>query len=221
MYIFGRVQPTTRAIAEAIPCLRGRRLTRIRRRRLVVNWGQFRDFSDCSRVLNENAGRNKYTELSLLHRAGVPVPRFGRDIPDYEYLGRRNSHTRGRDIELNGDGDFFTELIHKKGEYRVHVLGDDAPVITKKKKMREDADSLVWSHGNGWKQIRYREGGRYYAKLQEVGHDAVKALDYDFGAVDIVIDRDTERAIVLEVNSAPGLIEDRVDEYVEYFRGEE
>ena len=47
---------------------------------------------------------------------------------------------------------------------------------------------------------------------------ACNALGYDFGAVDIVMDR-LGSLYVLEVNSAPALqVEDRLDKYVEYFR---
>lgn len=230
MYIYGKRWPTSKAIAEKLGCKVGRRLTRVRKRGMIINWGYGFDFEACPHVINRKIVVNKCSELRILREQGIKTPEIN-SFPTFPMLGRDYRHTQGRDIVKYNDlesweerenlriHDFYTEYIDKKGEYRVHVLGDNVPCITKKKRMEdEEQNELIWNYDNGWKQIKYNESGRYWDELAELGKSAVKALGYDFGAVDIIVGQD-ETLYVLEVNTAPGLIEDRIDMYVEYFRG--
>ena len=231
MYIYGKIWPTTRLLRGKLGCRAGLRLTRIRRRRLVINWGRHEDFSNCPNVLNRHLTTNKLRELEIMKEAGVSVPMFGErlwcNVSGYPLLGRKFHHTQGRDIvkydsaDHHREGtqrhDYYIKFIEKKGEFRVHVLGGEVGCITKKKRMEGENCETIWNYKKGWKQIRYRREGKYYDALADIGIRAVDALGYDFGAVDIIIGRD-ENFYALEVNSAPGLIDVRADMYVDYFR---
>ena len=231
MYIHGKIWPTTRLLREKLECKAGLRLTRIRKRRLVINWGRVFDFEGCDKVLNRNIVTNKYDEIERFKENDVNAPKIVRDIrmnlDMFPILGRKYHHKQGKDIvkydileeyeNRTQSHDYYIQFIQKKGEYRVHVLGDEVGCITKKKRMEGENDETVWSKDKGWKQIRYRAEGRYYSGLSDIGLRAVRALGYDFGAVDIIIGRD-DKMYALEVNSAPGLIDVRADMYIDYFK---
>lgn len=232
MYLYGKVWPTLRELATALDCKRGLRLTSFRKRRLIINWGRANGeeiFRGCANVLNRNIITNKYRQLEILKDAEVCVPEFWKvreGLRDLPVLLRKFSHKQGNDIIYIPEGanhpltdhDYVIKYIKKKGEYRVHVLGGEVVCITKKKRIEdEEQDDIVWNHQKGWKQIKYRNGGRYYEALSEIGIASVGAMGYDFGAVDVIVGP-RRRLYVLEVNSAPGLIEDRVELYADYFR---
>lgn len=197
---------------------------------LTVNWGTNKTFDKHEKVLNKNLILNKAEELIKFRERGIRTPQIYFDIGKvpvrFSILKRDKEHSQGSDIvyiksvyEKPVKGDYYTRYINKIAEYRVHVLGNKIVSISQKMP-RNIKSTIIWSLKNGWYHVEY--GKKWFQKLQyyrlaRLGKKAVKTLGYDFGAVDIIMDK-YFRLYVLEVNSAPGLIERRARLYAEYFR---
>lgn len=165
-------------------------------------------------VLNGRAGtRNKYEELQVLQKAGVSVPMHATvrgGIPSKLYLARQFHHSKGKDIRVAGQGDYYVQFIQKAHEYRVYAYRRKAFAVYEKLRLLRgkkqvkgtwrDA-SLVWNYRNGYAFKFHKTASD---ALKALGAAAVEALGLDFGAVDIIEDRDG-KLFVLEVNTAPGI----------------
>lgn len=183
--------------------------------------------------LNNKLIKDKKKALLILKEKGLPIPTIIEKQEaihlsdnDFPILGRKNFHTKGRDVvvikskkELNNSSDYYVKFIPKWSEYRVHVFDGVAKVVAAKTHDNKEVakKNPIWNDSNGWKQFTYT--GEHLSKLQKLGEDAVKALGYDFGAVDII--RRDKEFFILEVNSAPGLIPDRQQMYADYFKRKE
>ena len=112
---------------------------------------------------------------------------------------------------------FIVKYVPKAEEFRVHVLGDNIGGISQKvrNETHPSPNPHVWSRDRGWLQIDYN--GRYSEQLKDLGIRAIKALQLDFGAVDIMLGRDGI-FYVLEVNTAPRLNRRRRKIYCQFFR---
>jgi hypothetical protein len=109
--------------------------------------------------------------------------------------------------------DFYTAVVAKQREYRVHVFdGLAVRSGTKRKESGEFTDTQpIWNLDHGF-QIRYEHSAPVGAK--EVAKAAVKALELDFAAVDVIEDANGHH-YVLEVNCRPGLHGNTVVKYAE------
>jgi len=202
-----------------------------------VNYGR-KGVSDIADV-NANLISNKLEQLRLFQLAGLnipivyPIPEniFQIDRTLFPLLARKTHHSKGWDAiflktrkslgkrlnRIKAKRDYLIQYIYKDSEYRVHVLGDECAGISKKVK-HEEADRHhrhVWSRPRGWIQVDYE--GACADELFDVGKKAIKALGYDFGAVDIIKGVDG-KYYVLEVNSAPRLNRRRRKLYAQFFR---
>ena len=91
----------------------------------------------------------------------------------------------------------YTQFIRAKAEYRVHVVGDKVIAVHKKV---GDGDPTIKNTANNWKFKRVQI---YNQDVVEQALLAVKAVELDFAAVDVLWDGD--KAWVLEANTAPGI----------------
>jgi len=171
---------------------------------------------------------NKLTQLKVLKRAELPtIPFFEhkQEVSQFPVLGRKKFHYQGRDIkviqneeELYRDysSDFYTLYIPKRYEYRVHVVLGSVLINIKIRKDESinPEELIVWNHKTGFKFITYE--GRFVEDLTELGLKTLQALNYDFGAIDIIRSYD-KRFYILEVNSAPGLSPKRLEWYKDQF----
>lgn len=118
----------------------------------------------------------------------------------------------------------YTQYIKKEHEYRIHIgkRGEDYVTIAVQRKARNSSvpDDLVnWqvrSHANGF--VFVREGVNPPAACLDAARIALGASGLDFGAVDVIWNSHQERAYVLEINTAPGLEGQTVQDYAEFFR---
>lgn len=100
----------------------------------------------------------------------------------------------------------YTMYQNKKQEFRVHVF-NGAVIDVAEKRRRTDADrsdptdALIRNHDNGW--VFCHDNVTAPRGLYDLAISAVRALGLDFGAVDIIWNRD--KGWVLEVNTAPGI----------------
>lgn len=167
------------------------------------------------------------------------LPKFwtnAEEIPDEEFpiVCRTvlNGHS-GRGIVIASSRDdlvsasLYVKYIKKEDEYRVHVgssSDDDGSIrydviSLQQKKRRLDCENPNWkirNHANGF--VYTRNGVNPPARVVECALDCLRASGLDFGAVDVIWNEAQQKAYVLEINTAPGLEGQTVDDYVNYFK---
>lgn len=168
--------------------------------------------------LNRRAGTfNKLQELEMLREEGVVTVPFARSPEGLTapFLGRSLHHTRGNDIivyrthQRGRRHDFYTQLVDKQQEFRIwsfrrKVIGCYEKILTYPSKLgRRGRSREVWNYRNGYAYI-FRRSEEIPENIKALGRSAVDAVGLDFGAVDIILDRQG-RGFVLEINSAPGV----------------
>lgn len=129
----------------------------------------------------------------------------------------------------------YTKYIKKNREYRVHVfrydykngypLSEGEPhysVVDVQQKLKrqdtptEEVNYQIRNHHTGW--IYARQDIDIPVCIIEAAKAAVRALELDFGAVDIIYNERYNTCYVLEVNTAPGLSGDTTfNTYVDQF----
>lgn len=169
----------------------------------VVNWGS--KAPRRYRPLNMNVIGNKLQELSLLNKT-CPSPLCS-TTPEAGFLLRSVHHTGARDLirprQIQG-ARYYVEFVPTDREFRLHVF--QGRVIRAALKVSDSPEPHPWirSHRTGW---TFDYGRKCQAvltnRVRKAARQAVTALNYDFGAVDIGVKEDGS-PIVFEVNSAPG-----------------
>lgn len=117
----------------------------------------------------------------------------------------------------------YVQYLKKKDEYRVHLgrRGEDIVEIAVQRKAKSStAENVNW-------QIRNKANGFIYkrnqvlppAAVQEKARRAFELTGLDFGAVDVIWNETKGEAYVLEINTAPGLEGQTVEDYASFFRG--
>jgi len=145
------------------------------------------------------------------------------------WLGRKSNHVGGMDLLNPPDRpDYWVKQVKLVEEYRLHIFqgksiraGIKVPREGFSGPGQPPAHAWVRSYEGGWR-IRY-DDFKSSKKMRELAAGAVKALNLDFGAVDLG-KREDGNLMVLEVNRAPGLEGGTVEAYVEaiqkWVRGE-
>lgn len=170
---------------------------------------------------------SKWRTFEAFDRARIPHPEVTKDAttpdasgtPFYargQYLGRRDGLSGGAGIVVYpagrrpyyGSHSFYSMVIPKRNEFRIHVL--NGRVITEQIKymMRGSKSTLIRSYDNGAryspKSLEHEMTSAAAHLAREIAIDAVKACGLAFGAVDMIYSKD-EKLYVLEVNTAPGV----------------
>ena len=144
-----------------------------------------------------------------------------------------SDHVDGSDLKQElSQGDYYVKYVPTVAEYRVHIFKGLSILLGFKehrydKKWKEKGGTphpLFRTYQLGW-TIEYpavshteKEPIPYSRRLalRKLGRQAVAALGYDFGAVDIGLTKEG-KLLVFEVNAAPGLEGCEVDAYVDAF----
>lgn len=185
---------------EGVRCLRSRRRG--------TQWGSAID---------------KVTQFRKFKERGVASVPFTEDIEDaQEWLNNGqtvvvrhmlSSHS-GRGIEIIEPGmelseaRLYTMYKKKKAEYRVHVCYGDTLIQRKLKKSGWDdfRDTRIRNLGNGYIfAFNCLISDSHRERLSTLGVEAVRALQLDMGAADVIYNEREDTFYVLEVNTAPGL----------------
>lgn len=198
--------------------------------RIVINWGhaQAPNIDIGKHVLNwywavTNAS-NKWTALVKMEQAGVSVPKntgakaeaeswFDKDKKCVVFCRTLLRSSGGKGIVIAKskaelvDAPLYTLRIRKTDEYRVHVFKNEVIDVAQKRlrngvKDQEGRNEYIRNLANGW--IFAHENVNCPDNVKQEALKAVAALELDFGAVDVVVDKEG-KAYVLEVNTAPGL----------------
>lgn len=138
-------------------------------------------------------------------------------------LGRKLFHTQGKDITYPGqkaflESDYWLEFIPNIiREWRFHIVGGKS-IQRQLKVPSEELKAKPWkffrNRSTGWVFTRQTESLSKIPELRDLAKKAVTALNYDFGAVDLV-ETGEGNIFLLEVNKAPGLDELSASKYAE------
>lgn len=212
----------------------------------VINWGasELPDFITGSQILNspENVAVccDKFRFFQKMTEAddAPRIPEFTTDSRTaLGWVGDGNtvcirtmlraSGARGLIIvDRNNVDEFveaplYTKYVPKRDEYRVHIVRGRV-IDIQRKALRNDIDR----EEANWK-IRNLENGFVFARNE--GHEppadvpvqalkAMAASGLDFGAVDILYKERDATAWVLEINTAPGLMNTTLEVYTNALR---
>lgn len=169
-------------------------------------------------ALNRRCGQyNKLQQLRQLAAAKVATLEVSEAVPaeGYPWIARKLHHVAGRDIRvclqpedaelaLRLGSNYFTRFVPRRTEYRVWIyrrrhLGTYEKVLAHPERQK----TFGCNHANGWAFQLVQEAAVPRASV-ELAAAAVDSLGLDFGAADILIDRNLVPR-VLEVNTAPGV----------------
>ena len=192
----------------------------------ILNWGKSTDLSKYTNVFNRTLIKDKLKSLQIMQDSGVSVPKFWDNrhiIPLHEYpiLSRQYYHSCGTDIFMlklpKNRGDYYVQYIPKVAEFRVHVIGTTSFISQKTSRCSEN--TICWNYHNGFifRDINIYKSARATHSMRDLAYKAIKALGYDFGAVDIIVD-EWDMPYCLEVNSAPALSDKRIKKYIELIK---
>jgi hypothetical protein len=172
-------------------------------------------------------GLDKIEQFKRFQDAGISCPPWTTDAAQVAALGCETifarkliNSTGGQGIVEFGKGDpvpsapLYTGYIPKRAEYRFHVYdGQVIDIQQKRKRSGVQADFKVRNLENGFVYCRDDVSPPDGASDLAIG--AVKALDYLYGAVDLIFNEKRGQCYVLEVNSRPGLEGSTPEKYAE------
>lgn len=236
------------ALAGALPggrCLRLRGSQwRPRRDDIVINWGNtdhmtLARYRECC-LLNPaiSLASNKRSFFQLMVREGQQdiIPQFWtnqQEIPDEAFPIVCRTVLAGH----SGDGiviaatrrelvpaPLYVQYVKKQQEYRIHVgqRNGQSIIIAQQRKARNRAvadEAVNWqvrNHQNGF--VFVREGFDTPRAVLDAAQRALRATGLDFGAVDVIFNERSGQGYVLEINTAPGLEGQTVDDYARFFQ---
>lgn len=214
---------------------------------VVINWGNTKLPEGCGATHNANAeilrkATNKKLFFELMKESGneEAIPLFwtdAKEIPDDAFPIVCRTVLAGH----SGDGivlsptrdslancSLYVQYVKKEDEFRVHVgRRVDAEgtsqyhVIATQKKARksetpkEEVNWQIRNHQNGF--IYKRQGITVPECVVSAACKALEVSGLDFGAVDVIYNSKKKKAFVLEINTAPGLEGQTVQDYANFF----
>jgi glutathione synthase/RimK-type ligase-like ATP-grasp enzyme len=219
------------------PSFRARPWTRL------LNWGNSRapvGFADSIPVSNSFAAvavaSNKLSTFQALeNKDEIRIPDWTTDMgvarewisSGLTVLCRRTlSGHSGAGIVLASLSDdlvaapLYVKYIKKSKEFRIHVAFGEVIDVQEKRKRRDLPEEFqtnfqVRNHHTGW--VYCREDLQLPDDATGMAIKACQELGLDFGAVDIIYNAKRDMSYVLEINTAPGLEGQTVNNYATAF----
>lgn len=173
---------------------------------------------------------NKSNARALFQELKIPVPRPTET--EFPTIGRPQKHKKGQHFFICNNAEevqkakeqgavYFSKLYPKKEEYRVHVAGGRAILVSIK---IGDKTQIVWNKKSGFNfkhlhRHMWLENEKLL-KLVKTAKRAVKKVGLDFGAVDIMAFAGSGLPlfVVCEINTCPALSPLAIQKYVAYFK---
>lgn len=173
-------------------------------------------------ILNFHSRTDKLAQLVRLELKGVSVPPWDFNGHSAEWYPRTLNHQQGRDFTEPipaGAIAYYVKRLPLVNEWRLHFFRTkrgNIKLLRSGIKLPRVRNPHPWvrSHRLGWK-ISYTGGPP--PELVPEARKAVAALDLDFAAVDVGWTM-TNPAVVLEVNTCPGLDTGTLLRYVDEFK---
>lgn len=206
----------------------------------IINYGCAFNLYNSATIINSVSAVNKicdkFNARMAMDKFKIPRPKTSlyHNNLNYPMILRPRHHSRGKDFYLVNNGTecyaayeyfynkgmdfYYSEFYNKKREVRVHVAHGKILLIHEKGLSPDSIQANHFITGEEWKVIPWSD---YEFDVCRIAVDAVKSVGADFGAVDIMINRDnTEMPVcVCEINSAPSFetSEYTVSRYAKYF----
>lgn len=213
----------------------------------VINWGSTelpKEIVKCTVINKPDAIALTVNKLSFFNKiiGNVWCPEFTTDLQKaLEWLGA--GHEVVARTVLNGSGGkgiimmdkgmekfpkapLYVKYIPKTEEYRIHIVRNKLIDVQRKTLNKaklaelgiaaEDINFKVRNLENGF--IYQRENVHPDQTVLNAAAEAVAVSGLDFGAVDLVVHSKTKKPYVLEINTAPGLQGQTVDNYAKAFK---
>ena len=154
---------------------------------------------------------------------------------DLLVFGRQKLGSSGRDIVKSTDiqerledfqkSQFWVKYIPKKEEYRVHFVNGKIIDCQQKLLKKQDMEGNPIDTSNTDFTIRNLANGFIFARsdvklpecVQKQAEQLINITSLDFGAIDIIYNKKQDMAYILEVNTAPGLVNSTVESYSKAF----
>jgi len=205
---------------------------------IIINWGcsNPKIYVDYNAVFAIWNACNKWASFASFRDFGVSCPNFTDDPhtvvdwlkQDLVVIGRKSlTGTRGKGIVIIKDIPEFVECplytLYEKPtkEFRIHVVNGKMIDAEEKRRRKSalDADQVnqyVRNLKGGW--VFCHQNVEVPKSVEQESIKAVKALGLDFGGVDCIWQKKGDRALILEVNTAPGLSPTTVSKYAAAFK---
>jgi len=170
--------------------------------------------------------KNKPVARLIWKEHGLPIPETWIRDQDVKYpcIVRQHRHAQGQNFYIaNNKAEietipfdspyYYQEIWPNEKEYRVHVCGDKTHGISYKPSIETDIRRNASITGE-----ELIVTSDYPKQIETLAIEAMRALNLDFGAVDIMTNGD--KCAILEVNASPGLGTDKrkIQGYVDYFK---
>jgi len=183
--------------------------------RFGANHGQYQGHYPAGvRVLNPRLILDKRQQSERLARAGVRIPTVFTSTREWEAAGRPQlirkptvgqmgtgvARQNGPPSHGNWTGNtLYQTFIDKDREFRAMMVGGLLAFFMEKH--RPQSGDVRWNEHRGSQWTRVAEDRSLRNEVKRIGQAALAAVEYDFGAIDLVMHgRDL---YVLEVNSRP------------------
>jgi len=204
---------------------------------VVINWGNTSERAEmigkrCKAMLNNpakvRAAVNKISFLELCKEHKLPSPKWTTSITEAQKWGKEHEIVARTLVEASGGrgialvpvggalppAKLYTIYSPKRAEFRIHVMQGQI-IDEQQKKLKEGTENpntKIRSHANGW--IFARQDIKVPEVVKTAAINAINALGLDFGAVDIGYQEAKDRAVIYEVNTAPGLEGTTLENYI-------
>ena len=156
---------------------------------------------------------------------GVEDIQFMQGQPWTPKIARPPHHSQGRNFFIVRDiesackfldmGYYIQKIINKRIEYRMFMFNSLIMEANEKIQIRDNADMLIRNHRRGW-AFKKRTLESIKSDTRRACTAAAERTRSNWCAIDICEDQDGT-PYILEMNSAPGLIERKVDKLAEKF----
>ena len=243
IYPYSMKSASAKALAEALGIKRAKAEGKPLKTDVLINWGASTIEREINGViLNKpeavKKAVNKLETFKAL-KSIVPIPDFTESLEEAnKWLAegatvvartKLAAHSGEGIIIIDTDSGeklpkakLYTRYVPKTSEFRVHTNKDGAFFVQQKKRNKEVADDkvnwMVRNYANGFIFANKDLDIPNVVRLTEITVNAIRALDLDFGAVDVIYNQKRGEYYVLEVNTACGMEGTTLDKYVEMFK---
>lgn len=227
-----KAKPTGKAIAKILKCKFTTGTIDINHKYdFVFRYGNTTAWLETSPRIVINSMRsillasNKPQFRFKLIMSGVPAPKLysseSIDSAVFPVIARPVHHYRGKNfnivetkdnaIQFLRSGHYIQEMIDKDKEYRFFVFNDKILEASEKERVNTDSHPIIWGHEFGWNFV-FCSLRNVNQNLKDYARMAARVSELNFCAVDCCIDKNGN-PYILEINSAPGLIDRKAEKF--------